>query len=73
MKTDHGLLVRNVTGAAQRAGIQPGDVVLAINDVPTSTVSAFEAQLARSAGGTVALLIKRGADSLYVPLKVEAG
>jgi serine protease Do len=72
-KIDHGLLVRNVMGPAQRAGIQPGDIVLAINDVPASTVAAFETQLARSAGGTVALLIKRGAETLYVPLKVNAG
>jgi serine protease Do len=71
LKVDHGLLVRNVTGPAQRTGIQPGDVILAINDIPVNTVSDFEAQLARSSGGTVALLVKRGAETLYVPLKLE--
>jgi serine protease Do len=70
LKIDHGLLVRQATGAAQRAGIQPGDVVLAVNDVPATSVSVFEEQLARSKGGTVALLIKRGQDTLYVPLKI---
>jgi serine protease Do len=73
LKTDHGLLVRGVSGPAQRAGIEPGDVVLAVNDTPTNSVPAFEKQLARNAGSTVALLIKRGPDTLYVPLKVEAG
>jgi serine protease Do len=71
LKVDQGLLVRKATGAAQRAGIQPGDVILAINDIPVKSLTAFEQQLARSKGGTVALLVKRGAETLYVPLKLE--
>jgi serine protease Do len=73
LKTDHGLLVRNVTGPAQRAGIKPGDVVLAINDTPTSNIATFEQQLAHNKGGSVALLIKRGEDTLFLPVKVEGG
>ncbi|RJG07030.1 DegQ family serine endoprotease [Noviherbaspirillum cavernae] len=73
LKIDHGLLVRNASGPAQRAGIQPGDVVLAINDTPTSNIAAFEEHLARSKGGAVALLIKRGADTLYLPVKLGSG
>ena len=71
LRIDRGLLVREVSGAAQRAGIQPGDVLLAINDVPIATLAAFEQQLARAAGESVALLIKRGEDMVYVPLKLE--
>ncbi|MGH8808010.1 MAG: DegQ family serine endoprotease [Noviherbaspirillum sp.] len=73
LQIDRGLLVRKVTGPAQRAGIQSGDVVLALNDIPVTTVAAFEQQLARSSGGAVALLIKRGTETLYVPLKLEGG
>lgn len=73
LKIEHGLLVRAVTGPAQRAGIQPGDVVLAMNDTPASSLAAFDRQLAHSKGGTVALLIKRGADTLYVPVTVGSG
>lgn len=71
LRIDHGLVVRKASGAAQRAGIQPGDVLLAINDVPIATLAAFEQQLARTAGESVALLIRRGEDMLYVPLKLE--
>ena len=72
LRIDHGLAVRAVSGPAVRAGLQEGDVVLAINNVPTVTVAAFEQQLAR-AGATVALLIKRGPDTLYLPLKLGRG
>jgi serine protease Do len=73
LKTDHGLLVRAVTGPAQRAGIQPGDVVLAMNDTPVTDLATFDRQLSSSKGGAVALLIKRGADTLYVPVTVGKG
>jgi serine protease Do len=72
LKIDQGLLVRNATGAAQRAGLQPGDVILAINDVPIDSVEAFEQQLARGKSGAVALLVKRGPETIYVPLKLES-
>jgi serine protease Do len=68
LQTDYGLLVRGVAGPAQRAGIQPGDVILAINDMPVKSASDFEAQLAKNAGKTAALLIRRGADTLFLPL-----
>ncbi len=73
LKLDTGLLVRRATGPALRAGIQPGDIVLAINDTPVKTVAGFEALLAQNAGKPLALLIKRGPDVLYLPLHVEAG
>jgi serine protease Do len=71
LKVDRGLVVRKATGPAQRAGIQPGDIILAVNDIPVTSVSVLEQQLARSGGGTVALLVKRGAETLYLPLKLE--
>jgi serine protease Do len=70
LKIDHGLLVRDASGPAQQAGIQAGDVVMAMNDTPTSNIAAFDKQLAQSKGSAVALLIKRGTDTLYVPVKV---
>ncbi|MEN3367266.1 MAG: serine protease Do [Burkholderiales bacterium] len=73
LKIDHGLVVRKAAGPAQRAGIQPADVILAVNDIPVTTMPAFEQQLARSASGTVALLVKRGPETLYLPLKLERG
>jgi serine protease Do len=71
LKVDRGVLVRKVTGPAQRAGMEPGDVILAINDIPVKDPASFEQQLARSQGGAVALLVKRGEQTLYLPLKLE--
>jgi serine protease Do len=73
LKVDRGLLVRKASGPAQRAGMEAGDVILAVNDRPVTDLASFEQQLARGAGGTIALLVKRGAESLYVPLKLERG
>ncbi|HAT32183.1 MAG TPA: hypothetical protein DCW29_15400 [Janthinobacterium sp.] len=63
-----GVLVQSVDGAAMRAGIQSGDVVLALNNLPVSSVTALRAQLAKHTGKTVAVLIKRGAATVFVPL-----
>lgn len=73
LQTDYGLLVRGVAGPAQRAGIQPGDVILAINDTPVKSASDFERQLAKNAGKTAALLIRRGTDTLFLPLALGNG
>jgi serine protease Do len=73
LKIDSGILVRDVTGPALRAGIEPADVILALNDIPVKDVNDFQKQLKRSAGTTVALLIRRGADTVYLPLELAAG
>ncbi|MCW5747415.1 MAG: DegQ family serine endoprotease [Alphaproteobacteria bacterium] len=62
-----GLLVESVSGPAQRAGIQPGDVVLAINGEPVSNVEQLRA-LAAKAHDHAALLIRRDDAKLFVPL-----
>lgn len=66
----HGLEVMGAVGSAAIAGIQPGDVVVALNNVPVSAVAQFEALLRDNAGRLVALLIRRGDATLYVPLSV---
>jgi serine protease Do len=63
-----GVLVQDATGAAMRAGLQSGDVILAINNQPIDSVAAFEGQLKQLAGNTVALLVMRGDVTLYLPL-----
>jgi serine protease Do len=64
-----GLLIEGVSDAAARAGLQPGDLLLAIDGKPVSTV----AQVDIAAGGSnrsVALLVQRGARKVYVPLRL---
>ena len=64
----NGLVVEKAEGAAARSGIQRGDVVLAVNDVPVFSVDQFTSAVNR-AGARTALLIQRGDRRLYVPLK----
>jgi serine protease Do len=65
-----GVLVRDAAGAALRAGIEAGDVILALNDTPVRSAEHLEAQLAQNKGATVALLIRRGGETLFLPLNL---
>ena len=68
-----GVLVGAVQGAAARAGIRPGDVILAVNQQNVKSVEQFREAMGRvEKGGTVALLVRRGSNSLYVPFRADA-
>jgi serine protease Do len=70
----NGLLVLNAQGPAATAGIRKGDVVLGMNNNDIQSLEQFNKQLAAIAGGrTVALLIMREGDTLYVPIKISDG
>ena len=62
-----GLVVENVSGAAARAGIRPGDLVLSVNGEPVTSVEQLRALVAK-ASKRVALLIQRGDATLFVPV-----
>ena len=64
-----GLLVQGVNGAAARAGVAPGDIVLQAGGKPVNSVEDLRA--AARPGKTLALLVQRGERRLFVPL--EAG
>ena len=71
---DHGVLVEEARGDAVRAGIRTGDVVLAVNNVKITSVDVYrKAMAAVPAGKSVAILIRRGEGSLYIPLKISGG
>ena len=65
-----GLLVEGVSGAAARAGVQAGDLLLAIDGQAVSSLAQAGAA-ARSAGHSAAILVQRGAAKLYVPLRLS--
>jgi len=67
MGTRGGLFVEDVSGSAALAGMQPGDVVLGINGKPVDSVAALRSALAH-AGRSVALLVQRGQDRIYIPI-----
>jgi serine protease Do len=64
-----GLLVENASGPAARAGIQRGDLVIAINGRPVKSVDELSSAAAKGKG-TVALLVKRGETSIFVPIEI---
>lgn len=71
-KIAHGVVVEGVQGAAARVGIRPGDVITAINNLDVKSVEQFNQTLsAYKAGQNVALLVRRGDASLFVPLKIK--
>jgi serine protease Do len=69
LKTEGGLVVQNASGAAARAGIQPGDVILAFNDTPLKSVEQLKT-LMKKTDKTIALLIQRDSSRMYVPVQV---
>ncbi|OZI23472.1 peptidase [Bordetella genomosp. 9] len=64
-----GLLVEQADGAAAKAGIQPGDIILSVNGVPTRNVNEVRGAVAK-AGKTAALLVQRGDGKLFVPVQI---
>jgi len=67
-----GVLVEDVNGTAARAGIRRGDVILAFNNREISSAEQLGELLARADGGrNVALLVRRGANALYIPLRIS--
>jgi serine protease Do len=67
--TSGGLVVENASGPAARAGIQPGDIVLALNGTPVRSVDELKSLVGHS-GKTVALLIQRDKTKLFVPVVI---
>jgi serine protease Do len=63
----HGLLVQQAGGAAESAGIQPGDVILAVNGRPVTSVDQLK-EMVKQAGNSLALLIQRDNAQIFVPV-----
>ena len=64
---DHGLLIEQVKGPARLAGVQPGDVLLALNGKPVQGVAQLREAL-KSRPRHVALLIARDGQQIFVPV-----
>lgn len=65
-----GLAVESVTGPAARAGLRPGDVILALNNQAVTSVDQFRQQMG-NAGNRFALLIQRGSSRIFVPIRLD--
>ncbi len=69
-KVDEGLVVENVDGAAARAGIEPGDVLLAINGRPVQSIEQVRGVL-NGKPKSVALLVQRDGEKIFVPVNLS--
>ncbi|MDP3669410.1 MAG: DegQ family serine endoprotease [Telluria sp.] len=64
-----GLVIEDAGGAAANAGVQPGDVLLSINGRPVTSVNQVRDMVGKSTK-SVALLIQRGNDKIFIPVRV---
>ena len=64
---DAGLVVADASGPAAKAGVQEGDVILAVNDRPVKSTIELR-RLVEKAGKHVALLIERNDAKMFVPV-----
>jgi len=72
LRVEGGVLVENAQGAAARAGIRRGDVILAVNNQDVKSVEHFKEIMGQAEKGRiVALLVRRGTNSLYIPFRVD--
>jgi len=70
--TEGSLVVEDVQGPAARAGLQPGDVILAVNNRSVTSVQELRAEAAKLHGGdAAALLVERGGNQIFVPVRVS--
>lgn len=65
-----GVLVEGVDGPAARAGLERGDVIIAVNNQVVTNVAELRTALDR-AGSRFALLIQRGQARIFVPMRIE--
>ena len=68
-KIDQGLVIENVAGPSAKAGIQPGDVLLAINGKPVQSIEQVKLVL-QGKPKSVALLVQRDGDKIFVPVNL---
>jgi len=69
LQSDGGLLVQQAQGPAARAGLRPGDVIVAVNGRPTRTVDELRKQVS-DAKGKLAVLVERQRQRVFVPVDI---
>ncbi len=70
LKLKAGVRIDAATGAAARAGLREGDLILSVDNVEVATAKAFQAQIAKAGKGKVINLVVRREDVVsFVLLK----
>lgn len=72
LKVDRGVLVDSVEGAAQRAGLRQGDVIMAMQNIDVTSAKQFNELVAKLDKTRVtALLVRRGEASQYITIRPD--
>jgi serine protease Do len=64
-----GLVVEDASGAAARSGIEPGDIIVAVNGAQVSSAADLQ-KLVGQAGKQLAVLVQRGEEKIFLPVKL---
>ena len=69
IRLSSGLVVEQSTGAAARAGIQTGDVIVSVNGSAVKSVTQLQELVAKD-GKHLAVLIQRGDAKIFIPVRL---
>ncbi|HXX85029.1 MAG TPA: DegQ family serine endoprotease [Casimicrobiaceae bacterium] len=64
---ENGVVVQDVAGAAAKAGVRAGDVIVAVNNTPVKSPEQLRELIAK-AGKTIALLVQREDARIFIPV-----
>ena len=65
------IVVEDADGPAAIAGVEPGDVILAVNGASIGSIGEFKSAV-NASGSTVALLIQRDGAQIFVPVRIDS-
>jgi serine protease Do len=67
--TDEGMVVERASGAAAKAGVRQGDIIVGVNGKQVKSVDELKRAI-DGAGKNAALLVQRGENRIFIPVQI---